>query len=333
MKTFLVKIIRFTFIGTIPFLVLILGYYFYDPFKVIHTYNDYSYAYIIPNRDYISTETFINNQHKYHYNSFILGTSRTLGFRPSSWKKHLSNEDSPFMFDASAESIYGIYRKIKYLDSIQANLKNVLIIICRDYTFGYSTNYDAHLYIKHPATSGESKLFFHHVFFRAYLTPEFLFSFYNYTFTKKYKPYMERFIEPRKIAYDTITNELNLIDQETEITNNPRAYYEKKKELFYKRGVESANDFNAINSEQIVMLRKISQILKKNGTNYKVIISPLYEQIKFIQSDLDVLYRIFENNLYDFSGKNSLTDRQANYYETSHYRPNLGDSILQIIYK
>lgn len=332
MKQFLVNIIRFVAIGMIPFFVLILGYYIYDPFKVIYTYRDYSYAYVIPNRDYISTEAFINQQHQYHYNSFIFGSSRTLAFRPSSWKKYLSPDDSPFVFDASAESIYGIYKKIKYLDSINTSIKNAIILLCRDYTFVYSKNYDKHLYIKHPATSGESNLFFHYLFLNAYFSSGFLFSFYNYTFTKKYQPYMERYIENRKIAYDTITNELNIQDQEDEIASNPSEYYHNKKEMFYERPKETTNDFVAINAEQLRMLREIEQIFRKDGTNYKVVISPLYEQIKFIPSDLAALSAIFGQNLYDFSGKNALTDVQTNYYETSHYRPSVGDSIFKIIY-
>jgi hypothetical protein len=96
---------------------------------------------------------------------------------------------------------------------------------------------------------------------------------------------------------------------------------------------EKTDSIQRINKKQIFMLKEVKHILEKNNTNYKVVLSPLYEQIKFNNSDLLLLENEFGNNLYDFSGKNSFTDVKTNYYETSHFRPNVGDSILKIIYK
>ncbi len=81
------------------------------------------------------------------------------------------------------------------------------------------------------------------------------------------------------------------------------------------------------------MLKEIKRILKKNNTNYKVVLTPLYEQIKYNPTDLIFLKNLFGSNLYDFSGKNSYTENQTNYYESSHFKPVIGDSILAIIYK
>ena len=61
MKLFLQKITFFTLIGLIPILISLIGYFSYDPFKVLKPYTNYSNSYIIPNRDYVSTEIFIKN--------------------------------------------------------------------------------------------------------------------------------------------------------------------------------------------------------------------------------------------------------------------------------
>jgi hypothetical protein len=41
---------------------------------------------------------------------------------------------------------------------------------------------------------------------------------------------------------------------------------------------------------------------------------------------------LFDGNVLDFTAKNNLTDTCINYYEWSHFRPFIGDSILAKIY-
>ncbi|GEM_PF-1186102 len=51
------------------------------------------------------------------------------------------------------------------------------------------------------------------------------------------------------------------------------------------------------------MLQEVKRILETSKINYKVVISPLYEQMKFSNQDYAILKNLFRNNLYDFSGK------------------------------
>ncbi|WP_395057855.1 hypothetical protein [Flavobacterium sp.] len=331
MKLFLRKITLFTLIGLIPIIISLIGYFHFDPFKVLKPYKDYSNSYIIPNRDYISTEIFLKN--KNNCNSFIFGSSRTIAFRTSSWKKYLDTNSKPFLYDASSESVYGIYKKIKYIDSLNININNVLIILCRDYSFENDANHKGHLFIKHPAISGESELHFQLEFYKAYLNPKFIFCFYNYTFTKKYKNYMKGFVENNRIMFDTTTNEINEIDQESQITKHPIEYYADRNDVFYFRKGERVDSVKRINKKQLFMLNEIKHILNKNKSKYKVVISPLYEQVKLNPNDLNILQKVFGKNLYDYSGKNSFSELKTNFYEASHYRPDVGEKILFNIYR
>lgn len=333
MKQFLTRIAFFSLFGIVPLLILLASYIYFDPFKVLRDYDDYSYPFISPDRDYVSTEQYIKNNEKFHYNSFIFGSSRTLAYRPKSWKKHLSATANPFMFDASVESIYGIYIKLKYLDSLHKKIDNALIIFCRDATFSKTENEKGHLFIKHPATTGESNLDFQLAFFKSYLSPLFFLNFHRYIYTKKFSPSMVGYIENRKIRYDKITNELNIIDQEDEITKTPVEYYIKRKDVFYSRKGEQIDSIQQIQVKQLYMLKEIKRILKKNKTNYRIVMSPLYEQTKFNPKDVSILKNLFGDHIYDFTGKNEITEHKTNYYENSHYRPVIGDSILNIIYK
>jgi hypothetical protein len=326
------RVFLFVLKGSIPFGILLIGYIYYDPFKVVHHYEDYSYPYVIPNRDYVSTEMYVNNLEKYKYNSFIFGSSRALAFNPTAWKNYLEEGDSPFMFDASGESLYGIHTKLKYLDSQGANLKNILIILCRDGAFDYSTNPSGHLNIKHPLTSKESWFSFHLAFFKSYLNLKFLISFYSYSFSREFKPYMAGLIEYRKIKLDSITNGLIIVDQEEEINTYQDEYYKRRANLFYNRKGERQDSTQRIANEYLIMLNEIKQILNKNDSRYKVVLSPIYDQVKISKADLTILHNLFGENLYDFTGQNSITMYDTNWYETYHFRPFIADSIMRRIY-
>lgn len=332
MIPFLRKLALFLTIGLVPVLLLLVGYIYFDPFKVIRSYDNYSYPYVVPNRDFISTEVFLHKDARNQYNAFILGSSRTLGFRPDHWKKYLPADARPFMFDASAETIYGIYTKLRLMDSLNVPLENVLLVLCRDMTFKTDRNSEGLLYIKHPATSGESRIAFQSEFFKAYLSPKFLFCFYTYELTNKYYPFMRGYIESRRITYDTVSNEISIIDQEEEIQHHPDQYYAARKAQFVPRTAPSVDSVQQISAHMVEMLHGIRAIFDRRGTNYKIVLSPLYERKQFNPADRDKLEKIFPGHVYDFTGDNPYTRTMENYYEKNHFRPVVGDGILATIY-
>ncbi len=144
---------------------------------------------------------------------------------------------------------------------------------------------------------------------------------------------MRNYIEYRKITYDTITNEVRIIDQEEERLRDSVGYYERRKNIFFKQAGETIDTTRQINSTHLFMLMEIKRILEKSRANYKVVISPLYDQVKFNRHDWSTLNKVFGDHLYDFAGSNSFTNNMYNFYESSHYRPVVGDSIMNIIYK
>lgn len=326
------KIIRFLSLCLIPVLLLFVLYIYYDPFRILRTYKNYSSSEVVLNRDHVSTTMFLNNYKKNNYNSFIFGSSRTLGFRTKVWSKYLAKKDKMFVFDASNESIYGIYTKLKYLDLKKIKINNAIIVLCRDRTFEYDKNHEGHLFIKHPEISGESKLRFQFEFLKDYFSAKFLFCFYLHKVIKEYKPFMFGYIEDEKTMINSSTNEINLDIAEKQIKQSPTKYYLEKNDVFYKRKGEQIDSIQRINQKELFMLREVKRILEKNKTNYKVIISPLYEQIKFSRTDENILKTIFGAKLFDFSGKNKLTEQVDNYYESSHFRPKVGDAIFEVIY-
>lgn len=315
-----------------PVVALLALYIKLDPFKTLYSYSGFSDYRVTPNTEYISYETFRHHNPTQHYNSFIFGSSRTKAFKTASWKKYLDSTAKPFIFNASAESLNGIYQKISFLDNHHYPIKNALILLCRDYLFYDAEHKEGYLFIKNPALNGSNKPAYQFQFFKAFLNPTFMSSYIPYLVTGQYKPYMHGYIENRTVLIDSMTNEILFKEVEQELKENPEKYYAERKDLFYKRKGETTDTVSYIDANNEATLLKIKAILEKNKTNYKVIISPLYEEIKFSTRDEQMLERIFGSHLYDFSGKNNLSESRFNFYESSHYRPNVGDSILKKIY-
>ncbi|MFZ9846728.1 MAG: hypothetical protein ACO3EE_01095 [Flavobacteriales bacterium] len=333
MKHFLKTIFYFVTPAIVIFLLLLLGYILLDPFKIIYNYEDFSKRECGLNRDYVSTEMLLRNKENHKYNSFIFGSSRALAFRPSSWQKHLKDKDKAFTFDASAESIFGIWKKFLFLKENNIKIDNALIVICRDITFNLDVNHIDFLFLKHPLVSKESWYRFHYIFLRGYFNKDFLYHYYRYKITNQFDNSMVGYLEKEKYSIDGITNEMITTSIEDELKKNEKHYYENRSRIFYPRKGETTDSQIRIKPSQKKMLEDILAILKSDSTNFKVVISPLYDQRKLSPEDKETLQNLFGDNLYDFSGCNELTSTYKNYYETSHYRSFIADSILNYIYK
>jgi hypothetical protein len=333
MTLFICRTFKFSLFGLISIAILICLYSIFDPFMVIRNYTDFNNSKVALNRDFISTEHILNNHSLYKYNSFIFGSSRTIAFRCDEWSKYLPKDAKPVMFDASGESIYGIYKKFRLLDSLGIEIENAIILICRDATFVKWENHSNHLFIKHYKLSGQSQLKFQTVFLKAYFNPKFLQSYYLSKFLGKVTEEMRGVLVTDCTFVTPITNEILLVKKDIELGFNPNDYYNNINEVFYKRELERLDTISRINPNRIGMLLSIKNILDKNKTNYKIIISPLYEQVKFNNLDLEILNKIFGNsNIFDYSGKNDITDNIRNYYENSHFRPHVGSEIFKSIH-
>ncbi|PZF71098.1 hypothetical protein DN068_20585 [Taibaiella soli] len=331
MKRFLKRTFLFLAFPLVIVVLLVGSYLYFDPFKVVFHYSDYSGSIVGLNRERVSTQTYLRNKDRYGYNAFIFGSSRTKAYRAASWKKHLPSDAKPFLFDASCETTYGIYRKVRYLDSIQAPLKYALVILCRNASFGPARDFDQFIHKKDPVISGGSNWDYQLTFFKAYANFRFITAFYSAQLNG-YQSWMGSILMPRPTTYDTITNDQYSLAQEKELRDNPDAYYKKHEAIFYKRNGETTSPEVQIEGQNAFMLREIARIFEKNHTEYKVVLSPLYEQVKFNPKDIEFLQSVFGNRLYDFSGANYFTADIRHYYENSHYRPMVGDSIMNIIY-
>ena len=327
MKAFLIKIFSYSLIGLIPIIMVLISYVYLDPYKVVNEYNDYSSSKVGLNRDFVSMESFNSRREKRTYNSFILGSSRTLGVSPTSWSKYISDTNSEiFVFDASSETLKGIEQKLIYIDSLDIEIDNLLIILCNSVWY---PNQDSQIARKHYLLTGESYLNFQWVCFNAFLNPSFMKNYYQYTL---FGTYSDGFLNKNNIIYDSITNHMILKNKNDLLELDSNKYYKEMAHVFYKQEGESIDKKRLTLTFEKSFL-SIKKILNKHKTKYKIIIPPLYSQVKINSEDKAFLDQTFKGCVYDFSGDNEITRYKQNYYETSHFRPRVGDVLLKEIYE
>ncbi|MFD2718421.1 hypothetical protein ACFST9_06825 [Hymenobacter monticola] len=319
------------FLLSIPFLLLIASYIIFDPFWVLYQYPDFADNLItIPNRDYVSTEMYINTSAKRKYTSFILGNSRTMAFSIRDWRKY-TNDSLSFHYDASGESLFGIWKKLLFIEQHSQEINNALLIVDSE-LLAEVKDFDSHFRRKDPRITGEWPFAFHFSFLKAYFSDLFFFSYYQKRFLHKSTSEMDEMFESRRVHFDPVTNDMSLPDIEQEIHADSIGFYNRNKRL-WPRNAKPTVAQSVTGAEQIQQLVAIHNIFKKHHTKYQIVISPMYEQVVFNPADLSCMQRIFgAEHVHDFSGVNKFTQVVGNYYEDMHYRPSVGREIMREIY-
>ncbi|MFI0491758.1 hypothetical protein [Flavobacterium sp.] len=340
MKKFIQNIIHFALIGLIPLFFLFLIYLFTDPFKVVKTYDTFydnsKNERVGLNKDYVSTTTFINNcnKKKQNYNSFIFGNSRSILYQISDWKKHLQKNSQCFHFDASNESLLALNKKMEFIDKNGYKINNVLLVLDKSILI-QDTPKTGHLFVISPILVNNSNIYYFHLsFIKAFLSFKFLYSYADFRLSGHIKPYMKAnfLLDDKPLKYDVITNEVRQDFFEKCIQEN-RYYTPERMLSFYKRGKIQKQSTISIKESQKNILKNIRKIAIMQHANIKIVISPLYDQLKLNSNDLNYLKALFgNNNVFDYSGINYITNDYRNYYENSHYRPHIARAIMDNIY-
>ncbi len=320
-----------------PLIVLVWVYVVSDPFKVLRKYDTYHESgkpdYFTLNQGVVGVEMFLRNYGKYRYDSFIFGSSRSMFYRIADWKRQISATEC-FHFDSYSESLYGIYKKFEFLQQRGVSIKNALIILDAD-TLSRDVDSNKSLLIQHPLLTGQANHAFQMQFFQGFLNENFLISFLDFKLRGKVQPYMKKghAIDDTLKAYDSVTNETSFDFFEAMIARDKNEFYSSKKDMFYDRDAVQQYSYSVIGRKHLMQLQYIKSELDRQKTNYKIVISPLYDQKKINQKDLESLYRIFGvENVFDFSGINEMTASMYNYYDSFHYRPHIAKVILDQIY-
>lgn len=335
MKSFIIKLLLFF----LPVEVAVGIYFIKDPFMVLYHHDSYykkdQVQHIILNRDYVNTEFLLATYDKRRYDSYIFGSSRSINYRAADWTKYIGPA-SCFHYDASDETLYGIERKIQLLKERNMKVKNALLIM--DYYLLRGTeNSQGHLFVKHPLLSGENRIRSQVDFFAAYLNKDFFPAYFDFLMAGHTKFYMldKGLLCDIPTHYDVATNEVSYPVYDSEIRNVPDVYYKGRMHLFtrFHRDTVQRYAVRAIGAQQKQLLQNIKQVFTEDNTNYTIIISPLYDQLKLNDSDAYYLRELFgKEHVFDFSGINTMTQDYHNYYDDYHYTPAIATKVLDRVY-
>ncbi len=331
MKKFIVTILLYS----LPLVILLVTIVWLDFFKVLGFQDYYSDQTVGLNRGMVTTSTCNHQRNKEKYNSFIFGSSRSQAFKCENWMNYLDNSATPYHFDGSGDGVWDIAKKLKYIDKLGDSIHNALVIIDRNGLRRINQK-EGHLFISMPCVSGRSYFKYYATLLEAACNPNFLRAYLDYSITGVYKDYMGYLIKKGK--HNHVVNDVTCdiwYSYDKEIKMDSLQYYNtlSAKGVFYNRDNITRKKCK-ITAEEKKGLLTIEEIFTKHHTNYKIVISPIYNQVPMEKDQVNLLNQVFgKENVYNFSGKNELTTPIHNYYESSHYRPHVANRILEIIYK
>jgi len=218
------------------------------------------------------------------------------------------------------------------LDSLNIQIKNALVVV--DATSNFADKDYNPLNSDHYLISGMSKFEYYKSDFIEYIRdPKLVITSIDYYFFQTRRGYMDGFVEPKYGGLDPINCDWRL-EAEQEIITDSANYYDRCRHLFYQRPKEQVYAKQQITPELVKYLQTIRRIFDKHNTKYKVIISPLYNQVRLDPADMAKLTKTFETqNIFDYSGINYITQNMYNFGEdVLHYRVRTGDMLLKDVY-
>lgn len=331
MKRFCGRLLLFTS----PLLLWSAAYVVLDPFRVIRPLrNDGSPIWIVRNKGSYSTSVYLDQLGARPHDSFIFGSSRTLAFRAADWEQHLPAGSTILLFDGHGESLYGIHAKLELIHRSGGPLRNALVLICPGKTFKPLKDANTHLHIAHPSVSGLGWFRYHSAFLQAWGADQFFIKYLDLKLFGTYRSYMEGVIRKRgEVDFSPGTAE-RIMPIEAEITADPNGFYARNDSIFRRTDSTSIRHApRSIDLDHEAALRRMRSIFNAHGSDYHIVISPLYDQLSLDRTDLTLLKEIFgSERVHDHSGVNAITLDRRNYIEASHYRFHVGRKIMQEIY-
>lgn len=301
MKRFLIKLLPF-FLWI--FLLMVVVPVTIDPYNVFHVENIRDNG-VEPNKNFLKTEYVIRHPEK--FDAFLFGSSRVSSI-------HSDKIEGYRCYNMTYSE--GVSKE--HLDDLRAMLENGvwprMVMVGVDsisFMIDPEEHKDSLLRCPYPVNRRERA-----EFYLKYFEP-----------ITAVKSLWTTFFEPRAVTYD-------------------RTIYETGWTLDY--GVESHMDWGKAEPDWTALyanrtpqaleeIRQLKALCDANGIRLIVFTNPMHRLT--YQKAMENGYREFLAGLaqvtdyYNFSGLNGVTTDNGYYLETSHYKPEVGDMILQAIFE
>jgi hypothetical protein len=318
-----------------PLFLLIIALVVWDPFKVFFDYDDYYTTKIVINREHITQKLLSKRTIKPR--NFIIGSSRSQAFRVSSWSKRIDRDSLYFYhYDGIGLGLWRSKNALRFIEKETNRIDNLLLIV-DSYFFDETQQSLESLKIQPPNVSEQDYFIYYWSFIKKSINLNFVYSYFVHLLTGKYYGFMVKHFLNNKKSHicNAFTNDVQYFNLDSIILADSISYFQKmikEGDLLWNRNGEDSMGNPKIFYKQFKLLKEINMLLKRNKTNVKIVIGPMFDQVKFNIKDKEILESIFgKTNIYDFSGINEYTQNVGDYYEYLHYRPLLAERILDSV--
>ena len=297
-------------------LLMVLNYTV-DPFNIFHT--PFLKKQFQINERFTKIEYLEENHNK--FNGYLLGSSRIGTTQPKEIEQYIP--DSKFYnMTLSSANIYDYKVVLQHFIKNHYPIKTLYLQLDIDHMSFYGNDDNNYFSKFHPYTQDESLA----LFYLKYLTA---FSPLNL------KGKIMQNIKPSNLSDYNITSGIwTNVKKEKSIHQDCQHYIDNTSEfnLDYRRVLKYSTA-----KESIQDLQKIINLTKEHHIKLYLFTTPHNHNLMDtfeIESYFNYLKDIAKiTDFYDFSGYNSVTNNDCNYYDISHYRPIIGKLITARIFK
>ena len=318
----------------LPFIVCVGVYIYNDPFMVIKHYDDYDHPVVmIQSEGPIGWYKYKNYRDTMHYDSFIMGSSCTMSFQSSEWKKYIKG--SPFRLFSNSEGLGDMLLKLEALDR-QPNqpIKN-LLIITEPVMLNLTVEQRGVMHIMPPEVSGRSVAYYQTTFLQGFFREDFFGAYMTYLFKNKYDSSMNHIINNVGQSRTRYTND-EILHVENKLDSLEKKFYETPDWHKLRANLKPAYVREPIlKAPQKECLLQIQRICKKHKTNVKLAIGPELKRGYLNPADVKLLKQIFgANNVVNYNdAAHSEFAHYSYFYDPAHYNTQVGSKILYDLYR
>jgi hypothetical protein len=288
-----------------------------DPYGLLR--KDFSYQFIEPNKNFIKIRFIAQNPDR--YDAFVFGSSRANSIDVRKIQGY-KGYNVHYNGGLPRDHLYNL----RYL--LKKGVKIRLILIGLD---DFSSRDDPTPHLNQPLRYPYPPVLNLHPF-PFYL--RYFFSFHDWKIMQEiwsgYEKKLFKKAGENPVLYDlNDTGQSYFYQEDRQIEANPEKHRNDPK--FLRRVIPSGNRLKEVMED----LREIVRLAEAHQVRLVLFIHPLHKNI-FLDSgaDFERFKRALSNlsGFYDFSGLNSITTDNFNYYETSHYRRHVGDLVIARIF-
>lgn len=317
------RFVLLSMLALLPVFLLVALYLVKDPFHVVKPYKGKVYnpgdtIALTINWGHVTIESFKYFDPQGHFDSFIFGSSLSGYYRIKDWAPYLPEDAHPFHFNASRETLDGIYNKLNFLISRGVKIKNALIVMEDEMLRRRPLDSDV-LFVQHPQTAPQVSWWeFHQLYFNAFRRPELV----GYLL---WPAVLTQTVLDKGYATTDITDRIEPINEgyyawaDSVIAVNPDAFFTQEHIKKYTLPLMELPCPPKIQGWVGATLKDIAKLLNEQGTDYQIIIPPHYGYEAIDSQDLLYLERIFGSaRVHDFSHDPEMGSELRHYYDDGH---------------